>query len=173
MIRSFLLLTLIVVTLPVCRAQMESDAGGAVGGFYGTVGKTGSAGGFIALYSTGSIRHFGAPGIQLEMGLAGLTPITPVDGQFAINWLQTINTDKTPTNGNRRHAFLFLAGGYSRYFVTGNAVDYGAGVNLRLKSKTRYSEWKAIRLEYREDYVFGWGRQPGLRISYETGSDVE
>jgi hypothetical protein len=167
------LLCLLAIVTSFCNAQSNADAGGLDGGFYGSGGKTGSCGGFISLYDTGGVRHFGGPGVQLELGLAGPTPATTVDGQFTINWLQSINTDREPMNDNRRHAFLYLTGGYSRYFVTGNAVDYGAGVNWRLKSRTKIGEWKAIRLEYRENYVFGWGRQPGIRISYETGGDLE
>jgi hypothetical protein len=171
--RFALFLAFLSFAISFCNAQPNADAGGAAAGFYGSAGKTGSGGGFISLYSTGGIRSFGSPGIQLELGLAGPTPATAVDGQFAINWLQSINTDRNPIDDKRRHAFFYLIGGYSRYFVTGNAADYGAGVNWRLKSKTKIGEWKAIRLEYRENYVFGWGRQPGIRISYETGSDIE
>ncbi len=155
-----------------CLAQSnDEDAGGFVAGEYGAGGRTGSGGVYLGLYDTGGLqrlaspRHFLAPGFFLELGLAGATPKTPVDGLFSFNFQSTYNLHQDPTRSRRTPAFLFFNGGYSRFFVTGNAVNYGGGVMWRFTQ--RNDEFRGLRIEYRESYMPGWGRQPTVRLSFE------
>ncbi|MGD0735631.1 MAG: hypothetical protein ABR976_10810 [Terracidiphilus sp.] len=161
-----------------CMAQSnDEDAGGLVAGEYGAGGRTGSGGVFLGLYDTGGLqrlaspRHFLAPGFFLELGLAGPTPKTPVDGLFSFNFQSTYNLHHDPTRSRRTPALLFFDVGYSRFFVTGNVADYGGGVMWHFAQ--RNGDFKGLRVEYREFYVAGWGRQPTVRISFENGGDLQ
>ena len=137
-----------------CLAQSnDEDAGGFVAGEYGAGGRTGSGGVYLGLYDTGGLqrlaspRHFLAPGFFLELGLAGATPKTPVDGLFSFNFQSTYNLHQDPTRSRRTPAFLFFNGGYSRFFVTGNAVNYGGGVMCASHKGTMSSEACASSIE--------------------------
>lgn len=132
-------------------------------GVYGAGGKLGEGGVFIGGSDTGSFRHPIFPSGVIELGLAH-TPAKTVDGALSVNLQPTFNTDKNPTDESRQHFFLYLNGGYARFFQTGNAADYGGGVIWRPKNSGMET-----RFEYREFYIEGWGRQPEVRIAWDIG----
>jgi len=149
----------------------DKDAGNLMFGFYGTGGKMGQGGVFVGGYSTGSLRHPGLPGVSLELGLAGHTPSRTVEGVFSANLQPTFYLDKHPDDPNHKHAFVFVSGGYTRFFATGNAADYGGGVIWRRKGSGE--DFADTRFEYREYYIAGFGRQQGIRVSWEWGGDLD
>jgi len=156
----------------ICLARSEAqvvddDIGGLVGGFYGSGGMEGSGGVFLSVYDTGSFRKLTNPGISFELGLTGPTPKTPVDGLFSFDYQSNYDLRRSLGQKSKWPALFFLSGGYSRFFATGNAVNYGGGFTWRFPRAN--SEFSGVRLEYRESFMPGWGRQPGIRISYETG----
>jgi hypothetical protein len=152
-------------------AQQSKHAGGLLDGFYGAGGKMGESGFFFGGYSTGSLLHPAFPGIVCELGLAGHTPSHVVDGVFAANMQPTFYLDKHPNDPRHKHSFLFLNGGYTRFFTTGNAADYGGGVIWRTKGSS--SNFADTRFEYREYYIAGFGRQQEVRISREWGGGFD
>ncbi|HUB53045.1 MAG TPA: hypothetical protein VL986_12900 [Terracidiphilus sp.] len=132
-------------------------------GVYGAGGKLGEGGVYIGGSDTGTLRHPGWPSGVFELGVAH-TPARTVDGVFSANLQPTFNTDKHPTDESRGHLFLFLNGGYARFFKTGNAAEYGGGVIWRpINSATE------TRFEYREYYIAGWGRQEEVRVAWDFG----
>lgn len=145
----------------------SKDAGGFMVGLYGAGGKTGQGGLFFGGYSTGSLLHPAFPGVVFELGLAGHTPSHAVDGVVSINLQPTYYLDRHPNNSKRQHAFAFVNGGYTRFFATGNAADYGGGVIWRRKGST--DDFADTRFEYREYYLAGVGRQQEVRVSWEWG----
>lgn len=149
----------------------NKDAGGFMVGLYGAGGKTGQGGVFIGGYSTGSLLHPAVPGLVFELGLAAHTPSHTVDGVVSANVQPTFYLDKHPNNPNRQHAFLFVNGGYTRFFATGNAADYGGGVICRRKGST--DDFADTRFEYREYYLAGFGRQQEVRVSWEWGGGLD
>jgi hypothetical protein len=132
-------------------------------GAYGAGGKLGEGGVFIGGSDTGTFRHPSFPSGVIELGFAH-TPAKRVDGVFAANLQPTFNTDKHPTDESRHHFFLYLNGGYTRFFQTGNAADYGGGVIWRPKNSGTET-----RFEYREYYIEGWGRQQEARVAWDFG----
>jgi hypothetical protein len=177
MIRAAWMVVVVLLMAPLAStAQSDEDAGGAYGGFYGAGGikgseaPTGSGGAYIGLYDTGSFRKLVHPGLFLELGATGPTKKTSADGVFSFNFQSTYNTDRHPGDPKRRHIFVFVNGGYSRFFLTGNAADYGGGIIWRYAQKSSDSD---LRFEYREYYIAGSGRQPTFRISHEWGSGLE
>jgi hypothetical protein len=152
-------------------APENKDAGGLIGGVYGSGGLMGQGGVFIGGYSTGSLLHPAFPGVVFELGLAGHTPSHVVDGVFAANMQPTFYLDRHPNDPKHQHAFIFLNGGYTRFFATGNAADYGGGVIWRRKGPS--SNFADTRFEYREYYLAGFGRQQEVRVSWEWGGDMD
>jgi hypothetical protein len=165
---AWILLILFSICVTCCKAQVvDDDLGGLVGGFYGSGGIAGSGGVFLGIYDTGSFRKLTHPGISVELGLTGPTPKAPLDGLFSLDYQSTYNLRRPLDLKSKWPMLLFLSGGYSRFFATGNAVNYGGGFIWRFPRAN--SEFSGVRFEYREAYMPGWGRQPGIRISYETG----
>ncbi len=158
--------------IPSSLAQTESD-GAAGGGFYGSGGRSGAAGAYLGIYDTKdfekptSFKKLMSPGLFLELGLIGPVRKNLVDGLFALNFQSTYNLRRGGNWRGRDKKFLFLNGGYSRFFVNGNGVDYGGGILWR--HDKRETDFNEFRFEYREFYLPGWGRQPGFRISFEKG----
>jgi hypothetical protein len=169
----WILLVLLLATALPCLAQTNSDDGAFVGGFYGSGGTSGAAGAFIGLYDTKdlekptSFKSLLSPGMFLELGAIGPVRKSDADGLFAVNFQSTYNLRKGGSWHGRDKKFLFLNGGYSRFFANGNGVDYGGGVLWR--HDKRENGFNEFRFEYREFYLAGWGRQPGFRISFENG----
>jgi hypothetical protein len=150
----------------------DKDAGGFVVGVFGGGGLMGQGGVFVGGYSTGSVFHPGTPEVVFEFGMAAHTPTHAVDGIFSVNTQPTFNMDRHPNDPKHQHAFAFLNGGYTRFFATGNAADYGGGLILRPKggSSAGFGE---TRFEYREYYLAGFGRQHTVRVSWEVGGASE
>jgi hypothetical protein len=61
-----------------------------------------------------------------------------------------------------RHIYPFLTGGYTRVFVTGNAVNFGLGVDF---GKDEYK--RLMRIELRDYYLFTGPAQHivGIRVA--------
>lgn len=143
-----------------------SDTGGGLIGLYGGGWNVGEGGVYTGMFFAGAGRHPTGPGTMLELGIAR-TPAKTVDGVFALNYQQLFVTDKHPGDPKKHHEYLFLNGGYTRFFVTGNAADYGGGVIWRIPGSP--AEFKEARFEYREYYIAGYGRQKEVRVSWELG----
>lgn len=147
----------------------EGDGGGFVLGAYGGGGKVGEGGLYTGMFLPGTLRNQYGFGVIGELGVAAKTPAHTADGVFALNYQQIFVTDRHPSNLAKHHAFVFLNGGYTRFFLTGNAADYGGGVVWRLPGTA--AMFKQARLEYREFYIAGYGRQPEVRVSWELGGN--
>ncbi|HEY4356500.1 MAG TPA: hypothetical protein VGN16_12185 [Acidobacteriaceae bacterium] len=162
-----LLLVILCFSIPEIHGQTSNDPdhGGLATGFYGSSGTgSGSAGVFLGLYSTGRFPHLGSNGgLFLDLGVAGPTAKTPVDGTFSVNWQPTWN----PPRKSSKLILPFITTGYTRYFLTGNAVNYGGGVLWHLPRRQVGSE-NVLRLEYREMLFFDGHRVPTVRIAYQN-----
>ncbi len=163
-----ILLALSMAFVHACMAQ-DDDFGGLVGGVYGSGGTMGGGGAYLGIYDAGGFHKAGG-GLILELGAAGPTPKAQLDGLFTVNFQSGWGEGRNPARMSLTPGFLCLAGGYSRYFITGNGIDYGAGFLWPLKRLGEYN-FSALRMEYRETFVPGWGRQPGFRIAWEKGYD--
>jgi hypothetical protein len=105
-------------------------------------------------------RKFGrgiAASPQFELGLVGGLPHSPyVDGLFSID---EMISSKIP-----HHAlYPSITVGYSRLFVTGNAINAGIGIDF---GKREYK--RLMRIEVRDYYVLTSPQQHivGLRIGF-------
>lgn len=97
------------------------------------------------------------PSPQFELGMAGPLPGGhPLDGLVSVN---AMFANKIP----RQHVYPFLSGGYTRIFATGNAVNFGLGVDL---GKDEYR--RLLRIEVHDYYLLSGPRQHvvGLRIGF-------
>jgi hypothetical protein len=154
-------------TAPTAQSSSQPENQNAekfiLAGVYGAGGNLGEGGVFIGGSDTGSFRHPIFPSGVIELGLAH-TPARTVDGVFAANLQPTFNTDKHPTDDSRNHLFVYLNGGYIRFFKTGNAADYGGGVIWRPRNTAMET-----RIEYREYYIEGWDRQQEVRLAWDIG----
>ena len=159
----------VVVLLLVCsgalNAQNESQSA-LTGGFFGGWGKTGSSGAYLTGEGAGFLPQFGT-GLSVELGAIGPTPRRPLDGLLSINAQPTFFATKRGNRANHGKLLVFLNGGYSRFFANGNGLDYGGGLIWRYRRNG--AGFSAMRFEYREYYLGGWGRQPEVRISWERG----
>jgi hypothetical protein len=167
-----LLSGLMLVMIPSSLAQTNGDDGAVAGGFYGSGGRSGAAGAYLGIYDTKdfekltSLKKLMSPGLFLELGMIGPVRKSPVDGLFAFNFQSTYNLRRGGNWRGRDKKFLFLNGGYSRFFVNGNGVDYGGGILWRHDQKgDSFGKFNEFRVEYRELYLPAWGRQPGFRVS--------
>jgi putative flippase GtrA len=94
---------------------------------------------------------------QFELGLVGpLRGGHPVDGLVSVD---AMLANKLA----HRHAYPFATVGYTRMFATGNAVNFGFGVDF---GKDEFK--RIIRLEVRDYYLFTGPQQHvvGLRIGF-------
>lgn len=159
------LLAILLIGVRTCCAQNESNSA-RTGGFFGGGGKTGSSGTYLTGEGAGFFPQFGT-GLLVEIGAIGPTPHRQLEGLLSINAQPTFFATKNGTRPGQRNRLFFLDGGYSRFFVNGNGVNYGGGLIWRYKqTKDGFS---ALRFEYKEYYLSGWGRQPEVRISWEHG----
>jgi hypothetical protein len=94
---------------------------------------------------------------QFELGVVGPLPNGHVlDGFVSMNGMFA--------NKIRNHGiYPSVTGGYTRMIVTGNAVNFGVGVDLETDANKRI-----IRIELRDYYLFTGPRQHvvGLRIGF-------
>ena len=162
-----ILMVVCVALVPACLAQNDGF-GGLAAGFYGSGGTSGGGGVYLGLYDAGGYHKAGG-GFILELGATGPTRKMPVDGLFSVNFQSGWGLRRYPDKRTMKPGFISLTGGYSHYFNNGNGVDYGGGFIWPLKKSGDY--YHALRLEYRETFVPGWGRQPGFRIAWEKGYD--
>ena len=158
--------------VPVIYGQNDhlENAGALAGGLYGSGGKNGTAGGYIAVYDTGSIRRVANSGFMLDLGLIGPVPRNPVDGVFSVNYLTTYNTRSGPYAYSQRQIFPFATVGYSRLFATGNALNYGGGILLRYSKRGTSDNVPGVRFEYRDYWLPGFEHMRGFRISFEAAA---
>ena len=92
---------------------------------------------------------------QFELGVIGPLPHGyPLDGLASVDFMFA---NKLP----HRNLYPFLTGGYTRMFATGNAVNFGLGLDLGVKNSDTL-----VRIELRDYYVFTGPEQHvvGLRI---------
>jgi hypothetical protein len=79
------------------------------------------------------------PSPQFELGIVGPLPSGhSLDGLVSMN---AMFADRIP----HHHAYVSLTGGYTRMFVTGNAVNFGLGFDL---GKEEYK--RIVRIEVRD-----------------------
>jgi hypothetical protein len=119
-----------------------------------------SIGGLVAHRS---LRAFTFPGFDME--LAAVRPVQPgsaLDGIFSFN-LQPAWTNKSNT------VAPYLTAGYSRVFVSGNAINFGSGINLLTKAMADHHYF--VRIEARDYYTFATQRQHlvNLRVAFCFG----
>ncbi len=116
-----------------------------------------SFGGFVAHRT---MRAFTFPGFDLELGgIQAVQPGAKSEGLFSVN-LQ-------PTWTNKAHTVApYMTGGYSRLFRSGNAINYGAGLNLIAPSLAAKGYF--FRVEARDYYTFTDQRQHlvSLRVAF-------
>jgi len=94
---------------------------------------------------------------QFELGVVGPLPGGyPLDGLASVNFMFA---NKIPHRG----LYPSFTGGYTRMFATGNALNFGLGIDFG-KDEAR----RLIRIELRDYYLFTGPRQHviGLRIGF-------
>jgi len=167
-----ILVVLSLAVAPGCLAQNGLDVGGMAVGLYGSGGTTMGGGGFfIGSFDTGSFRKITHPGLFFDFGVVGPTPKKQADEVFSLNYQSTYNLRRDPSGRSWKPGLLFLTGGYSGFFNNGHGVNYGGGLMWRFPRPS--SDYKALRVEYRETFVPGWGRQPGFRLAFEAGGALD
>jgi|WetSurMetagenome_2_1015567.scaffolds.fasta_scaffold114828_3 hypothetical protein len=97
-------------------------------------------------------------GLILEFGYAG--PVNELGDGSA---LLSVNYAPELVLSHRKRLSLFATAGYTRLFGTGNALNYGGGLNFYNKGGTR-----ALRLEVRDYLRFAGFKEhsAALRIGY-------
>lgn len=107
---------------------------------------TGTAGITFGMYSASPSRLNASP--QFELGIAGPLPGHPLDGLVSANYMFAT---KVP----HREIYPSLTAGYTRFFVTGNAINFGIGVDLGNRNDA------LVRLEVRDYFLIS---QPDQHI---------
>jgi len=114
----------------------------------------------IGQYFARTFGHGVAASPQFELGIIGPLPGGhPMDG-FASFDLMFAN--KLP----RRNLYPFLTGGFTRMFVTGNAVDFGLGIDLGKDDE------HLVRIEVRDYYLFTGPQQHVLSLRIGFGKFI-
>jgi putative flippase GtrA len=132
-------------------AGPAASAGGNATGATFTAGVTGGQ------YFARTLGKGIAASPQFELGIVGPLPGGhPLDGLAGFDLMFA---NKIP----QRSLYPFLTGGYTRMFVTGNAVNAGLGIDF---GKDEYK--RVVRIELRDYYLFTGPRQHvfGLRIGF-------
>ena len=94
---------------------------------------------------------------QFELGVVGPLPGGhPIDGLGSFNLMFA---NKVP----HRSLYPFLTGGYTRIFDTGNAANFGLGIDFG-----KHEDKRLMRIEIRDYYLFSGPRQHvlSLRIGF-------
>ncbi len=110
-----------------------------------------------------SLRAFTFPGFDMELGaIKGVQPGSARDGIFSFDF-QPAWTNRSQT------AAPYLTGGYSRVFASGNALNFGAGINPIPKGMAENGRF--ARIEARDYWTFASERQHlvTLRIAFCFG----
>ncbi len=162
--RFMLMIAVLMAAVPWCFAQNEPDTGGLAAGIYGSGDNAGGGGAYLGIYDAASFRRIVNPGLFVDVGMLGTTRTTSLDGVFSVNYQSSYLLHRG-ADRLRKPGVLFVTAGYSRFFNNGNGVNYGTGLLWRFPTRRSFA---AIRLEYREIYVPGWGRQPGIRVGCEN-----
>jgi hypothetical protein len=145
--------------------KYQNDAGGLGCGLYGSGGiGHGSAGGYIMVYETSRFPKLWPGGVLVDAGVTGPIAGRPIDGTLSVNY-QAMFNPKSKGHQREKLVFPFVTAGYTRFVVTGNAANYGAGVNWWIR-ETPKGDIEGLRFEYREAYIAGVGRRPEFRVSY-------
>lgn len=153
------------LTLHAQTERYQHDAGGLGVGFYGSGGMGhGSVGANIMVYETSRFPQLWPGGVILDAGVTGPIAGRPIDGTLSLNY-QAMFNPKREGHKIEKVVFPFVTAGYTRFVVTGNAVNYGAGVNWWFK-QTPIGDFEGLRFEYREAYIAGVGRRPEFRVSF-------
>ena len=96
----------------------------------------------------------------LELGVIG-----PIPHGHAADGIVSLNAT-FETVPSRHDEFPFLTGGYSRIFVTGNALNFGVGLDLPYHQSDR----RIVRIEIRDYYLATGPRQHILELRIGLGS---
>ncbi len=106
-------------------------------------------------YAAKPFSHSIAAAPQFELGVIG-----PLPGGYPLDGLASFNV-QLATKAPNRDLFPFLTIGYTRMFVTGNAVNFGLGMDF---GKHGYN--RLIRVELRDYFLFTGPQQHviGLRV---------
>ncbi|HEY1742102.1 MAG TPA: GtrA family protein [Granulicella sp.] len=94
---------------------------------------------------------------QFELGIVG-----PLPGGYPLDGLASFDlmfANRVP----HQSLYPFLTGGYTRMFATGNAVNFGLGIDFG-----KNEEKRLVRIELRDYYLFTGPQQHvvGLRIGF-------
>jgi hypothetical protein len=163
MIKRALLLVAIAGLCSPAWSQAGRDDGVIGWGAYGGAGKVVGGGGFVGWYKTGPLRRVLNSGAFADVGILGTKH--SLEGVLSVNYQTTYTLHRDQERPGRAPEFFYLTGGYSRFVQTGNAANYGIGFLIR--SPGHDSAYNAVRIEYREHWIPGWGRQPAIRLAYE------
>jgi len=129
-------------------------AGDSIGGPTFTGGVT------IGQYFARTLGKGITPSPQFEFGIVG-----PLPGGKAIDGLASLDmmfANKVPN----RSVYPFLTGGYTRMFATGNAVNFGPGVDFGKDDE------HLIRIELRDYYLFTGPQQHVLSLRIGFGKFI-
>jgi putative flippase GtrA len=112
---------------------------------------SGTAGITFGQYAARPLKLSASP--QFELGIAGPLPNHPVDGLVSADYMFAT---KIP----HRDLYPSLTVGYSRFFATGNAINFGAGFDIGEQRQT------TLRVELRDYLLISQPQQHiiGLRI---------
>jgi len=152
----------------ICKKADENYTAGPFGGYF--VGSalshaTYDKGGFTAggmygwLTGTRGWSAFKEPGLAFELGVIG-----PIQNERPVDGIFTFNMEPTFVTNRARYGRTFLTAGYSRLFITGNAVDFGGGLDLHYSQKSA----RFLRVSVRDYYTFADRQQNNvtLRIDF-------
>ena len=99
---------------------------------------------------------------QFEIGIVGPLPGGhPLDGLASLNYMVS---GKLP----RQPRFVFGTAGYTRLFATGNAVNFGLGIDLG-----KQGSGSLRRLELRDYFLFTGPQQHVIGIRFAFGSLID
>ena len=126
-------------------------------------------GAYLGIYDVGRFHTIWNNGFLLDLSVFGPTHRSNADGVLSFNSQSTYLLHRAPDR-LLKPGLLFLTVGYSKFFINGSGVNYGSGVMGHLPRAN--SDFNAIRLEYRETFVPGWGRQPGFLMAWEGGTNT-
>jgi hypothetical protein len=119
----------------------------------------GTAGVTLGLFQAKSRKWgFGTTPV-FELGVIGPIPAgRSLDGLFSANGMFT-------TTVPHHEVFPFFTAGYTRVFATGNAINFGTGIDLGNRKSDRI-----VRIEFRDYYLFTSPQQNIVELRMAFGS---